>query len=300
MIYTLTFNPAIDYVMQLPELIPDRTNRTTAAQVQFGGKGVNVSCVLRELGAENTALGFIAGFTGEALAEHLSTLGVHTDFIPLPEGLTRINVKIKIEQEGGRETEINAAGPSIPPACLDALMAKLDALNDGDTLVLAGSIPPSLPRDTYSRILKRLDGRGIRFVVDAEGTLLTAVLPYRPFLIKPNRAELEGIMGRDLPTDEDLQEAAAALQRQGAVNVLVSLGGDGALLLDEHGTFHRCPAHPITPVNTVGAGDSMVAGFLAGVDKGYDYALKLGMACGGATAGAEGLATAESISALMV
>lgn len=299
MIYTVTFNPAIDYVMRLPELLPGKTNRTTAEQVQFGGKGINVSCVLRELGVESTALGFIAGFTGEALAEHLSALGVRTDFIRLPEGLTRINVKVKTLQEGARETEINAAGPAIPDACLQALLAKLDALTEGDTLVLAGSIPASLPRDTYSRILARLDRRGIRFVVDAEGALLTAVLPYRPFLIKPNRAELEGIMGRELPTDDDLKEAAAELQQQGAVNVLVSLGGDGALLLDGHGTIHRCPAHPIIPINTVGAGDSMVAGFLAGVDKGYDYALKLGLAAGGATACAEGLAVRADILALM-
>ena len=300
MIYTVTFNPAIDYVMRLPVLRPGETNRAVTSQIQFGGKGVNVSCVLRELGVENTALGFVAGFTGNALAEHLSALGVRTDFIRLPEGNTRINVKLKTSEGSTKETEINAAGPAIPDACLQALLAKLDTLTEGDTLVLAGSIPASLPRNTYSRILSRLAGRGIRFVVDAEGALLTAVLPYRPFLVKPNRAELEGIMGRELPTDEDLRKAAAELQRQGAVNVLVSLGGDGALLLDEHGTVHRCPAHPIPPVNTVGAGDSMVAGFLAGVDRGYGYALRLGMACGGATAGAEGLATAESISALMV
>ena len=300
MIYTVTFNPAIDYVMRLPALTPGKTNRTSAEQVQFGGKGVNVSCVLRELGVENTALGFVAGFTGDALTTYLSERGIRTAFIRLPEGLTRINVKVKTREAGAEETEINAAGPAIPEPCFEALMAKLDTLHEGDTLVLAGSIPPSLPKDTYSRIMARLDGQGIRFVVDAEGALLTAVLPYRPFLIKPNRAELEGIMGRELPTDDDLTKAALALQQQGALNVLVSLGGDGALLLDEHGTTHRCPAHPIPPVNTVGAGDSTVAGFLAGVDRGYEYALRLGMACGGATAGAEGLATAESISALMV
>jgi 1-phosphofructokinase len=300
MIYTVTFNPAIDYVMRLSVLRQGETNRTSTSDIQFGGKGINVSCVLRELGVENTALGFVAGFTGDALAEYLSTLGIRTDFIRLPEGNTRINVKLKTPEGSAKETEINAAGPAIPNECLQALLAKLDTLTEGDTLVLAGSIPTSLPRDIYSRILARLAGRGIRFAVDAEGALLTAVLPYHPFLIKPNRTELEGIVGRVLPTDDDLREAAANLQEMGAQNVLVSLGGDGALLLDEHGKFHRCPAHPITPVNTVGAGDSMVAGFLAGMDKGYDYALKLGLACGGATAGAEGLATAESISALMV
>ncbi len=295
MIYTVTFNPAIDYVMRLPVLRQGETNRAATSDIQFGGKGVNVSCVLRELGVENTALGFIAGFTGEALATHLAERGIRTDFIRLPEGLTRINVKVKTEQEEAQETEINAAGPAIPDTCMDALMAQLDTLAEGDTLVLAGSIPASLPRDTYSRIMERLSRRGIRFVVDAEGTLLTAVLPYRPFLIKPNRAELEGIVGRTLSTDNDLKEAASELQQLGAVNVLVSLGGDGALLLDEHGVCHRKPALPILPVNTVGAGDSMVAGFLAGMEHGYEYALRLGLACGSATAGSEGLATAEAI-----
>ena len=299
MIYTVTFNPAIDYVMRLPVLTTGKTNRTTTEQVQFGGKGINVSCVLQELGAENTALGFVAGFTGAALEAYLGKRGIHTEFIHLPEGLTRINVKVKTRQEGAEETEINAAGPAIPDACFEKLMTKLDTLTKGDTLVLAGSIPASLPKDTYSRILARLAGRGIRFVVDAEGELLTAVLPYCPFLIKPNRAELEGIVGRALPTDDDLQAAAAELQRQGAVNVLISLGGEGALLLDEQGIFHREAPLPITPVNTVGAGDSMVAGFLAGVERGYGYALKLGSACGSATAASEGLAIRAMIEQLI-
>ncbi len=217
MIYTVTFNPAIDYVMRLPVLTPGGTNRTTAEQIQFGGKGINVSCVLRELGVESTALGFIAGFTGEALADHLAERGIRTDFIRLPTGHTRINVKLKAEREGPRETEINAEGPAVPQTGLDALMAKLDNLAEGDTLVLAGSIPASLPRDTYSRTLSRLAGRGIHFVVDAEGELLTSVLPYRPFLVKPNRAELEGIVGRALPTEDDLRRAAAELRMSLAV-----------------------------------------------------------------------------------
>ncbi len=179
------------------------------------------------------------------------------------------------------------------------MLAELDTLAAGDVLVLAGSIPPSLPSDIYCSILKRLAGRGIRFAVDAEGTLLTMTLPYSPFLVKPNRAELEGIMGKPLPTEAELQDAAAELQRRGAQNVLVSLGGDGALLLDETGVFHRAKAFPVTPVNTVGAGDSMVAGFLAGVDRGYGYALRLGLACGSATAGSEGLATRDTIHALL-
>ena len=300
MIYTLTLNPALDYVMHLPSVKEGATNRAVSTNLQFGGKGVNVSLVLSELGVENTALGFAAGFTGAALTAFLTERGIRADFISLPEGLTRINVKLKTPQGLHPETEINASGPTIPADCMDALYRKLDALTEGDTLVLAGSIPSSLPKDTYRAIMERLAGRGIRFAVDAEGALLTETLPFRPFLVKPNRAELEGIMGWELPTDTDLEESAAELQRRGAVNVLVSLGGDGALLLDENGEYHRAKALPIVPVNTVGAGDSTVAGFLAGVDRGYGYALRLGMACGGATAGAEGLATAESISALMV
>lgn len=299
MIYTLTLNPALDYVMRLPSVKEGATNRAVSTDLQFGGKGVNVSLVLSELGVENTALGFAAGFTGAALTAFLTERGIRADFIPLPEGLTRINVKLKTPQGAHPETEINASGPAIPADCMDALYRKLDALTEGDTLVLAGSIPSSLPKDTYRTVMERLAGRGVRFVVDAEGALLTETLPFRPFLIKPNRAELEGIMGRELPTDTDLEEAAAELQRRGAMNVLVSLGGDGALLLDENGEYHRAKALPVVPVNTVGAGDSTVAGFLAGVGRGYGYALKLAMACGGATAASEGTATEDRIQALL-
>ena len=299
MIYTLTLNPALDYVMRLPSVKEGATNRAVSTDLQFGGKGVNVSLVLSALGVENTALGFAAGFTGAALTAYLTERGIRADFIPLPEGLTRINVKLKTPEGLHPETEINASGPAIPADCMDALCRKLDALTEGDTLVLAGSIPSSLPKDTYRAIMERLAGRGVRFVVDAEGALLTETLPFRPFLIKPNRAELEGIMGRELPTDPDLEEATAELQRRGAVNVLVSLGGEGALLLDENGEYHRAKALPIVPVNTVGAGDSTVAGFLAGVGRGYGYALKLAMACGGATAAGEGIASRNAILNLM-
>lgn len=299
MIYTLTLNPALDYIMRLPSVKEGATNRAVSTDLQFGGKGVNVSLVLSALGVENTALGFAAGFTGAALTAYLTDRGIRADFIPLPEGLTRINVKLKTPEGAHPETEINASGPAIPADCMDALCRKLDALTEGDTLVLAGSIPSSLPKDTYRAIMERLAGRGIRFAVDAEGALLTETLPFRPFLIKPNRAELEGIMGRELPTDTDLEEAAAELQKRGAVNVLVSLGGDGALLLDENGEYHRAKALPIVPVNTVGAGDSTVAGFLAGVSRGYGYALKLAMACGGATASSHGIATGEQVRHLL-
>lgn len=299
MIYTLTLNPALDYIVRLPAIREGQTNRAVSTELQFGGKGVNVSLVLAELGISSVALGLAAGFTGAALTAYLTERGVRADFIPLPEGLTRINIKLKTPEGDHPETEINASGPAIPAACMEALYARLDTLTAGDTLVLAGSIPTSLSKDTYRAIIERLAGRGIRFVVDAEGALLTETLPFRPFLIKPNRAELEGIMGRELPTDNDLKEAAAELQRRGAVNVLISLGGDGALLLDENGEYHRANALPVIPVNTVGAGDSAVAGFLAGVGRGYGYALKLAMACGGATAAGEGLATRESIERMM-
>lgn len=299
MIYTLTLNPALDYIVQLPAIREGQTNRAVSTDLQFGGKGVNVSLVLSELGVENTALGFAAGFTGAALTAYLTDKGIRADFIPLPEGLTRINVKLKTPEGLHPETEINASGPAIPAEALEALYRKLDALTEGDTLVLAGSIPPSLPKDTYRAVMERLAGRGIRFAVDAEGALLTETLPFRPFLIKPNRAELEGIMGRELPTNSDLKEAAIALQEAGAVNVLVSLGGEGALLLDENGVCHRVPALPIKAVNTVGAGDSMVAGFLAGAERGYDYALKLATACGAATAASEGVADRNKVQDLL-
>ena len=310
MIYTLTLNPAIDYVVRLPILREGETNRAVSAEVQFGGKGINVSCVLRELGTDSTALGFAAGFTGDALTTYLTDRGIRARFIRLPDGLTRINLKLKTEAVGREETEINAAGPTVPPASLTALLQELDTLTTGDFLVLAGSIPPSLPRDLYRRIMAQLAGRGIRFVVDAEGEALTATLPYRPFLIKPNRAELEGLAGRTLATEDDLRSAAQALQRAGAQNVLISLGGDGALLLDESGAFHRAQAVRVAPVNTVGAGDSMVAGFLAGLADGYTgtqtddhssayaHALRLGIAAGGATAASDRLADGASIRAL--
>lgn len=299
MIYTLTMNPALDYVMRLPSVKEGATNRAVSTDLQFGGKGINVSLVLSELGVESTALGFAAGFTGAALTAHLTERGIRADFIPLTEGLTRINVKLKTPEGAHPETEINAAGPSIPAEAREALYQRLDTLNEEDILVLAGSIPSSLPKDTYRAIMERLAGRGIRFAVDAEGTVLTETLRHHPFLIKPNRAELEGIMGRELPTDNDLEEAAADLQRRGAMNVLVSLGGEGALLLDENGEYHRAKALPIVPVNTVGAGDSTVAGFLAGVGRGYGYALKLAMACGAATASSEGIASRNAIFDLM-
>jgi 1-phosphofructokinase len=295
MIYTLTLNPALDYAVYLPAFTQGKTNRSAREQLDFGGKGINVSYILHQLGVPTVALGFIAGFTGAALRAMLEDEGIPCEFITLDRGMTRINVKIKSE----RESEINAQGPDIPPEALEQLYARLDRLVAGDTLLLAGSVPASLPKDIYETILSRLEGRGIRYAVDTEGQLLLNVLKYRPYLIKPNRAELCGLAGRELTDDADIEHAARQLQAMGAQNVLVSLGGEGALLLDEQGEAHRAPAVGGKPVNTVGAGDSMVAGFLAGAPLGYDYALRLGLAAGGATATSPKLATKKEIETLL-
>ena len=291
MIYTVTFNPAIDYVMRAESISLGKTNRSSAEELHFGGKGINVSAVLRELGEDSTSLGFVGGFTGEYLEKELKNLGIKTDFVHISGGNTRINVKLK----SGEETEINAKGPDITEDELSALMGKLNGVKSGDTVILAGSIPSSLPSDIYEKILESLEGRGVRFVVDAEGELLLKALKYRPFLIKPNDFELSGIAGRELTSDEDIESAARKLKEMGAVNVLVSLGARGAVLIDEFGEKHRASAPKITPVDTVGAGDSMVAGFLSGVKNGYGYALKLGIASGSATAALVGLAKKEDI-----
>ena len=249
MIYTVTFNPAIDYVVRLDApLQTGAVNRAAGEDCVLGGKGINVSGVLAQLGCPSVALGFVAGETGAWLERGLAAQGLQTDFIHLPSGMTRINVKIK----AGRETELNGAGPAIPPEAMEQLAQKLDALQPDDILVLAGSIPASLPADTYEKILARLQGRGVRTVVDASGQLLIKVLPYGPFLIKPNHHELAEIAGRALHGDAEIAQAARALQRQGARNVLVSMAGDGALLLDETGAVHRIGTPKGTVINSVG------------------------------------------------
>lgn len=298
MIYTVTFNPAIDYVVRLGNpLQPGAVNRAAGEDCVLGGKGINVSGVLAQLGVESVALGFIAGETGAWLERGLTAQGLHTDFIWLENGMTRINVKIK----AGQETELNGAGPNIPESAMQTLETKLDALQKDDVLILAGSIPACLPQSTYERLLARLQGRGVRAVVDATQDLLLKVLPYKPFLIKPNNHELSEIVGHELTTDDEIVAATAGLQAQGARNVLVSMAGDGALLLDENGAVHRigCPKGKV--VNSVGAGDSMVAGFVAGYLRtgDYRYALRLGTACGSATAFSVGLATKEKINELL-
>ena len=298
MIYTVTFNPAIDYVVRLDApLEVGEVNRAGGEDCVLGGKGINVSGVLAQLDCPSVALGFVAGETGAWLERGLEKQGLETDFVHLEQGMTRINVKIK----AGQETELNGAGPDIPESAVRQLEEQLDALNENDILILAGSIPRSLPQDTYERLLARLQGKGVRAVVDATRDLLVNVLQYRPFLIKPNNHELGEFVGRELKTDAEIIAAARALQEKGACNVLVSMAGDGAILVDETGKVHRigCPRGKV--VNSVGAGDSMVAGFVAGwMQTGsYDMALRLGTACGSATAFSLGLATREKIEELL-
>ena len=296
MIYTVTFNPAVDYIVHTKELMAGAVNRSDGEEIYFGGKGINVSLVLAQLGVKSIALGFVAGFTGEAIEKGIAKAGIEADFVHLDNGFSRINVKIKSE----KETELNGQGPDIDGKALDELFAKLDRLTKGDTLVLAGSIPSSLPADIYERILKRLDGKNIRVVVDATKDLLLNVLKYKPFLIKPNNFELGEIFDTEMKTIEDIVKYAGKLQEMGAVNVLVSMAGDGAVLLDEYGKTHICGVCKGKVKNSVGAGDSMVAGFIAGCEKGdYEYALKLGTASGGATAFSDGLAEKKTIDELI-
>lgn len=297
MIYTVTLNPSIDYIMRLDKLVDGITNRTTSEEYYFGGKGINVSLVLAELDIDSTALGFIAGFTGKAIENGIRNDRITTDFIKLREGISRINVKIK----AGEETEINAQGPHINPDELNRLMLKLDHIQDGDTLILAGSIPNTLPDDTYELMLERIKGKDVRIVVDATKKLLVNSLKYKPFLIKPNRQELSEIFDVEVRSEEDTVKYAKELQKMGARNVLISLGGEGAMLVDENGEVHKAGVLKEKVINTVGSGDSMVAGFTAGYEmkKSYPYALKLGSVCGNATAFLPGLATKEKINELL-
>ena len=297
MIYTVTLNPAIDYIMRMDELHMGITNRSNSEEYYCGGKGINVSLVLAELDIPSTALGFIAGFVGDAIDKWVANTYVTTDFIRLRDGISRINVKIK----AGEETEINGQGPDIAEDELEALMMKVDHIQDGDTLVLAGSIPNTLPDDTYERMLERISDKDVRIVVDATKQLLVNSLKYKPFLIKPNKQELSEIFDVDVQTKEDIFTYAKKLQDMGARNVLISLGGDGAMLVDEDGQIHEAGVIKDKVVNTVGSGDSMVAGFVAGYEmkNSYSYALTLGSVCGNATAFLPWLATKEKINELL-
>lgn len=296
MIYTVTFNPAIDYVVHIENIKFGMTNRSEKEEIYFGGKGINVSIVLKELGIDSKLLGFTAGFTGEAIEKGLAGMGIDTDFVRLKKGNSRINVKIKSTEE----TELNCQGPDIDDIAVATLFEKFDSLSDGDILILAGSIPSSLPSDIYEKILQRISNKNIKIIVDATNDLLLNVLKYKPFLIKPNIHELGEMFGVELTTDAEIEIYARKLQNMGAVNVLVSMAGDGAMLIDEHGKTHRCGVCKGTVKNSVGAGDSMVAGFMAGIQNGdYEYALKLGTAAGGATAFSDWLAEKEKITELL-
>lgn len=292
MIYTVTFSPSLDYVVKVNDFALGKTNRTEYESISPGGKGINVSTVLTNLGVDTVAIGFCGGFTGDALTSMLSQRGLKTDLIPT-EGLNRINIKLKTDCE----TEINGQGVVVTPAALAALFDRIDAIVPGDTLVLAGTVPKTLPADIYEQILRRLDGKGVSVVVDATGALLQKVLPFRPFLIKPNRDELSDLFDAEIKTLDDVFDYAKQLQQMGARNVIVSMGGEGAALLSEESVRFYCPAPQGTVVDTVGSGDSMVAGFLAGYLQTSDKlrAFLQGVAAGSASAFREGLATADEI-----
>ncbi len=296
MIYTVTFNPSLDYIVSVEDFKLGLTNRTSSELILPGGKGINVSTVLMNLGIENTALGFLAGFTGKEIEHRLVEMGVKSDFIEIEEGVSRINLKLK-SIDG---TEINGSGPVISAENVEKLMEKLEKLGEGDVLFLAGSIPSSMPDDMYRKIMEKLDGKGVMIVVDATRDLLVNVLEYHPFLIKPNNHELGEIFNVELKTRESVVPYAKKLQEMGARNVLISMAGEGAVLIAEDGTVYDAPAPKGELKNGVGAGDSMVAGFMAGWLEKQDYrhAFHMGVASGSASAFSENLATKEEITAV--
>ncbi len=293
MIYTVTFNPSLDYYVTVDGFRLGRTNRTLTEAMFPGGKGINVSAVLHHLGMETTALGFAAGFVGDEIIKRTQEMGFPCEFIKVQNGLSRINVKLK-DFDG---TEINGRGPEVSERELSRLLDRLDGLTEGDVLVLAGSIPDSIPKSVYRDMMERLKDKGVLFAVDATGELLWNALEYKPFLIKPNHHELGALFGTELKPGEAVVPYARKLQEKGARNVLVSMSGDGAVLLSEEGEVYHLPAPEGKLVNAVGAGDSMVAGFLAGYlqRKDYLHAFKLGLAAGSATAFSEKLAEGEEI-----
>lgn len=297
MIYTVTFNPSIDYIISVDNFCPGRVNRTTKELMLAGGKGVNVSIVLKNLGIDSTALGFVAGFTGDYIENQLGAMGINTEFIRISSGISRLNVKVK----SGEESDINGMGPDIDDESLNKFLERINALCEGDTLVIAGSIPKSIPDTIYRDIMKILEGRGVRIVVDATKDLLLNVLSYHPFLIKPNNFELGEIFGVDNLTDKkEVIEYAKKLQGKGALNVLVSMAGDGAVLVTEDGKVYESEAPKGEVKNSVGAGDSMVAGFLYGYVKenSYEEAFKYGLCAGSASAFSDYLATSKEVMSL--
>ena len=292
MIYTVTLNPALDYIINVEKLRFDDINRSVGEKIFYGGKGINVSVILNRLGVDNVALGFLGGFSGEKLKSLLQKDDINCDFNRI-NGETRINVKIKTD----KEIDINAIGPNVTEWEIEELLQKIDTLKDGDYLVLAGSVPKAIPEDIYVRILERLKDKDIRFVVDTTGNSLLEILKYKPFLIKPNHHELGDLFGVKTETEEEIIEYANKLKSMGAQNVLVSRAGDGAILVDRNGEVSKAPRIEGKLISSVGCGDSMVAGFIAGYIKenNYEYALRLGTACGSATAFSEGLATTDKI-----
>lgn len=293
MIYTVTLNPALDYIIQMDQLKLGAINRTQEEVILPGGKGINVSMVLYELGYTSVALGFVAGFTGEKLIKELKQRGIRTDFISVERGMTRINVKVK----GREETEINGSGPEIPSIAVWVLLIQMERLKSGDLLVLAGSVPERMPEDIYEKLMSRLEGRGIKVVVDTAGQALVGTLKHRPFLVKPNHYELGELFGVQIHDKKEAIVYAGKLKQMGAVNVLVSMGSDGAILLDEYGTCHECEAPKGDVRSSVGAGDSMVAAFLASYLETEDYkqAFQMAVAAGSATAFSAYLATGPEI-----
>lgn len=293
MVYTVTFNPSLDYIVSVENFELGMTNRTSSERMLPGGKGINVSIVLNNLQIANTALGFVAGFVGEEIEREVKDAGIRSNLIKLRQGNSRINIKLK-SIDG---TEINGQGPDIEKEQIQDLMEQLDSIEQDDVLILAGSIPASIPDDIYQQIMKRLSGRHITIAVDATKDLLLNVLEYRPFLIKPNHHELGEIFDVKLTEWKEVIPYAKKLQEQGARNVLVSMGSKGAVLLTEEGEVLAGEATTGTIKNTVGAGDSMVAGFMAGwmMQKNYEYAFKMGLASGGASACSENLATKQEI-----
>ena len=297
MIYTLTVNPSLDYIVDVEDFKSGQVNRTKSEKIFPGGKGINVSIVLQNLGFKNKALGFTAGFTGKQIEEMLNQKGVDTDFIHLEEGMSRINVKLRSNEE----SEINGQGPSISKDDIAALFEKLDGIREGDTLVLAGSIPQTLPQTFYSEIMAGLCQKKVRFVVDATRDLLKKSLEYKPFMVKPNNHELGEIFGVELNSREEVIPYALKFREMGAQNVLVSMAGKGAVLAAADGKIYQGPAPDCVLVNSVGAGDSMVAGFIAGYESSGDYsqALKMGLCTGTASAASEELAAKADVEKIL-
>lgn len=297
MIYTITFNPALDYIVRVQDFKLGQVNRTSYEEVYAGGKGINVSIMLNNLDVENVALGYIAGFTGAEIENKIKAFGCNTDFIKLNNGMSRINVKLKSNEE----SEINGQGPSISDQDLEELYRKLELLREGDILVLAGSIPATLPKNIYEIIMERLSGKGIRFIVDATGELLLNVLKYKPFLIKPNHHELAELFNATIENEDDIVIYAKKLREMGAQNVLISRAGDGAIFVTEKDEIIKSDVPKGTLINSVGAGDSMVGGFIAGYlkNKSLEEAFKMGVATGSASAFSEALATKEKVYELL-